>query len=54
VRSLGFSDVTLYSAEGLLFGEGGEPNSGVRADYEAWVDAVVGPVVAGVAATLAA
>lgn len=53
VRSLGFSDITLYSVEGLLFGEAGEPNAGVRADYDAWVDAVVGPVVAGVV-TLAA
>jgi hypothetical protein len=43
VRALGFSDVTLYSAEGLLFGVDGEPDAGLRQDLDAWIEAVTGP-----------
>ncbi len=42
VRALGFKDVTLYSAEGLLFGEAGEPNGGLRDDVNVWLDAIGG------------
>lgn len=42
VRSIGFSDITLYSAEGLLFGPAGEPDLGLRSDVDDWVEAVVG------------
>ncbi len=41
VRALGFADVTLYSAEGLLFGPGGDPGKPLRPDLDAWIDAVV-------------
>lgn len=42
VRALGFSDVTLYSAEGLLFGEAGEPDGGLRKDVDTWIEAING------------
>ena len=38
VRALGFDDVTLYSLEGLLFGPGGDPLTGLRDDLQTWLD----------------
>ena len=46
VRALGFSDVTVYSAEGLLFGPGGDPDQPLRPDLDAWIEALVGPPAA--------
>ena len=53
VRALGFSDVTIYSAEGLLFGPGGDPHGALRPDLDAWIDALMGPKTATTAATTA-
>ncbi|MDP2341972.1 MAG: hypothetical protein Q8O67_13525 [Deltaproteobacteria bacterium] len=51
VRALGFTDVTLYSGEGLLFGPAGDPEAPLRPDVDAWIEAVVGaPIAARLAA----
>ena len=51
VRALGFDDVTIYSLEGLLFGKGGDPLTGLRDDLHEWL-AVLAPSSTTTNATL--